>query len=120
MRTVFPSYPDGAAGVGLFVLRVSALSSLQVVASQLEFPDWRHLVVAFLGLGLLVGVRTRFLAGLSMAAAISALAGGTGLAAMIAPMLDACALLFVGPGAYSVDARLFGRRTIIVPSNSEG
>jgi uncharacterized membrane protein YphA (DoxX/SURF4 family) len=28
------------------------------------------------------------------------------------------ALLFLGPGAYSVDARLFGRREIVIPRRS--
>ena len=32
------------------------------------------------------------------------------------PIIDAAALALLGPGAYSVDARLFGRRvTVIAP-----
>jgi len=30
--------------------------------------------------------------------------------------LNAAAITFLGPGAYSLDARLFGRREIVLPS----
>jgi len=34
-------------------------------------------------------------------------------------ILDAAALALLGPGAYSVDARLFGRRVTIVASRTD-
>ena len=59
---------------------------------------------------------------------VSVLAGATAVAAWLmdfhsaatlvdgVSMLDAAALALLGPGAYSVDARLFGRRvSVIVP-----
>jgi uncharacterized membrane protein YphA (DoxX/SURF4 family) len=33
-------------------------------------------------------------------------------------MSVACAIVFLGPGAFSVDARLFGRREIVIPRQS--
>ena len=119
MRTVFPSYPDGAAGAGLFVLRASVTLSLQTTVSRFDYPDWRHLAAALLALGVMLGLRTRLFAGLMIVMAISALAGGAGLIVIVPLMLDACALVLVGPGAYSADARLFGRRTVILPARSE-
>jgi uncharacterized membrane protein YphA (DoxX/SURF4 family) len=34
-------------------------------------------------------------------------------------ILNAAALTLLGPGAYSVDARLFGRRVILVPPHTD-
>jgi uncharacterized membrane protein YphA (DoxX/SURF4 family) len=34
------------------------------------------------------------------------------------PMSIAIALVFLGPGAFSIDARLFGRREIVIPPRS--
>jgi uncharacterized membrane protein YphA (DoxX/SURF4 family) len=41
------------------------------------------------------------------------------LSAVLAATI-AAAIVFVGPGAFSVDARLFGRREIIIPPRSRG
>ena len=38
-----------------------------------------------------------------------------GAAATIFLIVMAAAVLFLGPGAYSLDARLFGRREIVIP-----
>jgi uncharacterized membrane protein YphA (DoxX/SURF4 family) len=40
------------------------------------------------------------------------------LGAALFMIVDAVALLLVGPGAFSVDARLFGRREILIPNGS--
>ncbi len=39
------------------------------------------------------------------------------LTAVLAPII-AAAIVFLGPGAFSLDARLFGRREIIIPPRS--
>jgi hypothetical protein len=55
-----------------------------------------------------------------LAAAIAFLIQFAGLmtealhAEVIAPLVNAVALSLLGPGAYSVDARLFGRRVIVL------
>lgn len=43
--------------------------------------------------------------------------GRMGTALLVA---DALALVLLGPGAYSVDALLFGRREIVIPHESHG
>lgn len=40
------------------------------------------------------------------------------LTAVLAAII-AAAVVFLGPGAFSLDARLFGRREIIIPSRSK-
>jgi uncharacterized membrane protein YphA (DoxX/SURF4 family) len=64
------------------------------------------------GVLLLVGLLT------PIAAAVAAFAGaGLGVTAGFVTVV-ALAMILLGPGAYSVDARLFGLREIIIPSRS--
>jgi hypothetical protein len=37
----------------------------------------------------------------------------------ICAVLDATAMMFLGPGAYSLDARLFGRKRIVLPPRDD-
>jgi uncharacterized membrane protein YphA (DoxX/SURF4 family) len=41
--------------------------------------------------------------------------GFGGVAATIFMVMMAAAVLFLGPGAYSLDARIFGRREVVIP-----
>jgi uncharacterized membrane protein YphA (DoxX/SURF4 family) len=80
------------------------------------------------GVALLIGVLTP-LAGMVVALGVL----GIGFSILAAPMpnlLDeklsavlaaiiAAAIVFLGPGAFSFDARLFGRREIIIPPRSK-
>ena len=80
------------------------------------------------GTALLVGIFTP-LAGMVVAVGVL----GVGFSILTAPspnLLDekiatvlaaiiAAAIVFLGPGAYSMDARLFGRREIIIPPRSQ-
>ena len=72
------------------------------------------LVVGFFtpGAGAIAGLSTTWIA-------ISAIHAGPdplfdGLAALVVAT-DAAAIMLLGPGALSVDARLFGRREIVIP-----
>lgn len=109
-----PLYPAGLAGAGLLLLRLSVASSL--VALNLPFPpggDLRQIFVLFVASALCIGVGVRVLAMLSLISVPGALDGGA--ASVFFAVLHiaiALALAFTGPGAYSVDARLFGRRRV--------
>ena len=76
------------------------------------------------GLALIVGILTPAAAA-TLAAALAALVvlfapepvPPFGSAAVVLLVANALALVLVGPGAYSVDARLFGRREIRIPGD---
>ena len=126
------SYPGGRAGVGLLLLRgavgLSALAQGGVyLCGREDSALWARaagLLAVAAGSALLVGFLTPFaciLLGLNCAAsafssspahALDLLQGGLFLLIVVG-MAAAAALL--GPGAYSLDARLFGRREIIIP-----
>jgi uncharacterized membrane protein YphA (DoxX/SURF4 family) len=69
-----------------------------------------------LSFALLLGFLTPVAALLSAAIEVATLtvAGDVTVASLLIP-LRAFALALLGPGAYSLDARLFGRRVLILP-----
>jgi len=132
---MFPTFPGGWPGVGLLLLRVAVV--VTVLAQCIAYAvDWRHLgfvtaavgVLAIAsGVSLLIGYLTPFSAVLvaltSLGAAISWFPApnpnlfDTKLATALATVI-AVAIICLGPGAFSLDARLFGRREITIPTSS--
>ena len=114
-------FPGRGAGTGLLLLRLSTAGSL--VAAHLSSPDlppWRLCLAVLIAIGLGIGLRTRLLCGLSVLylAGHVAIDPATSNLAVLS-LTDALALALVGPGAFSVDARLFGRRTVILPNDRD-
>lgn len=133
---MFSMFPDGWPGAGLLLLRVAAGSVLiiQGIAywvsdrRELGFLGWLALAaVGVVGFLLLIGLLTRYVA---LAAAVVAVVAGfswfarTNLESVVTPMTSvlsaviAVAVTCLGPGALSLDARLFGRREIVIPPSS--
>ena len=78
------------------------------------------LVGVALGAFLLVGFLTPIIAAVTFTGGIlSAAAAGqnASIAIEIYLVVLAAAIVFLGPGAFSLDARFFGRREIILPKN---
>ena len=85
-----------------------------------NFPSLHLLlisVISLISIGLLLGFLTPILSVIACLAAGAnlLLAGGSIDVVYIVRILLSAALFFLGPGAYSVDARLFGLRVTVVP-----
>jgi uncharacterized membrane protein YphA (DoxX/SURF4 family) len=131
---MFSMFPDGWPGGGLLLLR-AAVGTVLVAQSVAYLADKRQpgflvvIVISLMstaGFLLLIGFLTRFV---SMMAALVGVSGifswlsGFSPGPLATPMtaglfaVIAVALICLGPGALSLDARLFGRREIIIPQN---
>ena len=116
-------FPQGGPGIGLLLLRIAAAGMFVVnLTHQLDLStNGLHLFIITLlvivGLGLLLGFLTPFLAILACAVALLNLfITDDGINVVyILRILTSASLFFLGPGAYSIDARLFGLRVAVVP-----
>ena len=118
MQRLFSTFPDGWPGAGLAFLRVvGAIAALQHgVAGLLTVLVIPQLVAAGAAGLLLLGLWTPYV-GVLMAVAEFSLALSHPGDPWIHILLGAlgAALAMLGPGAWSVDARLFGRKRIQIP-----
>lgn len=111
-------FPGGSAGLGLLALRLFLALSLWPSTAAGPWalpPPWRWAALA-LALLSAAGALTPLAAALACAVPALALWHGTAAtgAALLAA-LPALALALLGPGAYSLDARCFGRRLLVLP-----
>lgn len=135
MQRAFSTFPDGLPGTGLLLLRAATGVAL-LVQGVAYLVDWRGLGFLTLVVGLLTAASAALLLVGYLTPLASVLAGlfclGCGFSWFPVPTLElfeakltatlatviAVALICLGPGAFSLDARLFGRREIIIPSSS--
>lgn len=132
MQRLFSAFPRGGPGVGLLLLRAAVGAALAVQGAACfvggDPPKGWGSVIGVLSLGigasLLIGFLTPFAALLaellSLALALSWLPPSIpdvfgGAPATIFLIVMAAAVFLLGPGAFSLDARLFGRREIVIP-----
>ena len=133
LRSTFTIFPDGLSGLGLLLLRATAGIAL-VSLGAIYFIAWQDsrvlpLTVAALssicGLLLLPGLFNRLACSLGALISLGAALGlihmpvFNVLSAKVSAVFTAViavALLCLGPGAYSLDARRHGRREIVIPA----
>jgi hypothetical protein len=111
-------FPVGAPGVALLVLRICIAAALSEIAFT---AGWQHIVFLILLGFLCIGMLTPVTCGLAAAGVVFDLAHTVAVALLhpLVVVLATVSLAFVGPGAYSVDARLFGRRVVISTTGSD-
>ena len=128
MRRLFSNFVRGAPGFGLLLLRAAAAAALIAPAAHMlagtstyaTLPE--SVLAAAAGVLVAVGLWTPLSAGFATLLALAECAGVPGRACsglMLAAMTMSLALL--GPGGWSIDARLFGwKRIESAPRKSNG
>ena len=123
MVRLTPIYPDGLTGGALLLMRFAYASLAFALPSRLDLTaaGWWFAAMA-IAWALATGTATRAAALLLSAALVSAgAASPRDVAAILLPHAGgAVALAILGPGAFSMDARLFGRRIIRVAPRPAG
>lgn len=115
MQKLFTTFPAGAPGVALLLLRCALAAALILLA---EAPPAIRLIASILiGLGLLTPLIAPIATLLTLLCVWLDGNADPALCALLA--VHACALSMLGPGAYSVDSRLFGRRLVVWPPESK-
>jgi hypothetical protein len=113
-------FPTGLPGLALVLLRLSVAGAILWTCLLIVFPvmpvwTWVMLVTALAAL--CAGFLTPYVA--SCAALLNAWVlfslEAEQKSAVAIFLLAALSLAIIGPGAYSVDARLYGRRRVLIP-----
>jgi hypothetical protein len=132
LQRLFLAFPSGTPGIGLLILRASV--GVTLVAQGTINLSWRGhqtvvgfgvaLVLLMTGMSLLVGLLTPILSPLAGLECLGISLSWFPLPALgwfeskwaSAETIAMCvAICFLGPGAFSLDARLFGWREIVIP-----
>jgi uncharacterized membrane protein YphA (DoxX/SURF4 family) len=132
VQRLFSTFPGGWPGAGLLLLRAAA--GLAVVVQGVAYLDDRGSVplriwvtgglAVVTGISLLIGFMTPLTAIIAGLGAIGLefswvpappFSLSPGWLSLVFVVVIAAAIVLLGPGAFSLDARLFGRREIIIP-----
>jgi hypothetical protein len=121
VQRLFSMFPPGLPGLALLLLRLSVASALllDTYSHTATLPGWLDGIAVAISLVVSVGYLTPLVAAAALVFhALLGVAFGVdlgGAAVAIILSLDALALALLGPGAYSIDSRRFGRRLVVLP-----
>jgi hypothetical protein len=116
MQRLFGAFPDRGAGLGLLILRLAVAAAL-ISGARLSPGPMTEVFLALSRIAavlIVVGWYTPLAAASAVLISLCTLwvCREPGINALMIAILAAIALL--GAGAYSVDARLYGRRRLVV------
>jgi uncharacterized membrane protein YphA (DoxX/SURF4 family) len=120
MQRLFSMFPMGSPGIALLLLRVPLSANLvrRVIEVHANIDTaWVQALLATVAIALCIGLFTPVSAVLCALIEMVIWHFSSGAVAVlhICAIPVAIALAMLGPGAYSLDARLFGRRQVIFP-----
>ena len=131
MQRAFSGFPSGAPGLALLAQRftLGALAAVQFGMLASHAPPWIALVAlvsAVSGLALLAGLLTPIAATIVFCAVVISQPSAAPYFGDVCPLarfemlVIAGSIVFLGPGAYSADAHLFGRRQVSINGSNSG
>jgi putative oxidoreductase len=122
VQRLFSAFPNDWPGAGLLLLRVAVgvttlvNSILPLLGDHSSSAAW---MLALVGVGaslVLIGLWTPVGGALLVLAQLWITVGDTGInVSRVLATTIAVSLIMLGPGAWSVDARLYGRKRIAIP-----
>ena len=114
-------FPPGPPGLALLLLRLSVAVALLLNAyvHRGALPGWIHGIAILISLVVSVGYLTPIAAAAALACHVLVWlevgAEADVVVVALVPAIDALALALLGPGAYSLDSRRYGRRVVVLP-----
>jgi hypothetical protein len=115
-------FPQGGPGVGLLLQRTSVVALLILIAVNYNGPFHRLILVVILliSTSLLMGLLTPLLCVIAAAFSIGNMIINpcASIVVCVIAITNAVALGLLGPGAYSIDSKLFGRRVTTIRSRN--
>ncbi|MFC4310815.1 hypothetical protein ACFPN2_17100 [Steroidobacter flavus] len=120
MQKLFSMFPAGPPGVALLLLRLCLGALLfvdQTGRIAWPMPVWLAIGSVLAAAAVAVGILTPLFALVCGVLELAALAGMAELGAPweVFNLILAIAAALLGPGAYSIDAWMFGRRVVVLP-----
>jgi len=115
-------FPAGLPGIALLIFRFAVAGIVLVTVLDSDPIDrldlWKAVAVLIVTVLLGLGALTPMASVISIAIEVICWPTSSWLrgAEQFIHILLSLALFFIGPGAYSVDSRMFGRRLILPPS----
>ena len=118
MQRIFSTFPGGWPGCGLCLLRVAASAPLLLIGTSdswgypVEATFWIRISCCLSGALLLAGFWTPFAASLQALVEVVLACTGTFESSHVTHALIGISLVMLGPGSFSIDARLYGRKRL--------
>lgn len=127
LQRFFSTFPAGLPGLGLLLLRTTlGLTAIvqggKYLSEQTELSVWTSfvgIIPVICGILLLIGFLTPVIGVLLFAGGLilAIFSFSDSFQIFIYEIILSAAVFLLGPGAFSIDAILFGRREIIIPKN---